>query len=59
MEKQPLYVLDSYPALADVARVRYCAMVSRDPQAPRIGLRQRGPQPRRHDQNRLGGVCGK
>lgn len=29
MEKQPLYVLDSYPALADVARVRYCAMVKR------------------------------
>ena len=70
MEKQPLYVLDSYPALADVARVRYwlrrvpsrlghlrassdgsrcsvtCAMVSRDPQAPRSrkALHGRGVQ---------------
>lgn len=46
MEKQPLYVLDSYPALADVAQVRYCAMVSRDPQAPRSrkALHGRGVQ---------------
>ena len=30
-----LPIIDSYPRLAETARVRYCALVSRDPQAPR------------------------